>query len=102
MEIIKKLSGMISEEIKDAHRYAKCALEYRDEREGLSRVFDTLSRQEMEHAKMIHNEVVAIIDKYRKDHGEPPVEMQAVYNYLHEQQIDAAAEVKRLQAMYRE
>ena len=101
MEIIKKLSNMIAGELEDAEKYAKCALKWKDERPSLSRLFFSLSQEEMDHMTRLHEAVAGIIKEYRDENGEPPASMQAVYDYLHEQQIEEAAEVKNLQDMYK-
>ena len=51
---------------------------------------------------LLHNEVAAIIKKYRETKGEPPADMLAVYEYLHKEQIEKAVEVKTLQNMYKD
>ncbi|MBR3553258.1 MAG: hypothetical protein IKN72_07695 [Clostridia bacterium] len=51
---------------------------------------------------MLHSEVVKIIEKYRREHGEPPAEMLAVYDYLHKKHIEKSTEDKTMQAMYNE
>ena len=56
----------------------------------------------MKHMQILHGEVVKIIDEYRKVEGEPPADMQAIYNYLHEKIIEEVKEVKILQQMYME
>lgn len=102
MKLIEKLSEMIDEEIEDAKKYAKCALKYKDERPALAKTFYDLSGEEMRHMTMLHAEVAGVIQKYRQEHGEPPEGMKCLYDYLHKKQIDKAAEVKRLQDMFRE
>lgn len=101
MEIIKRLSEMISEEIQDADKYATCALKHKTDNPALADVFFRLSNEEMAHMTMLHDQVVRIIDQYRRESGEPPAPMMAVYEYLHEKQIEDAAAVKAKQAMYK-
>ena len=102
MTIIKKLSEMIEDEIKDAEKYAKCALKHKEDHPALADLFNRLSGDELQHANLLHEKVVDLIEDYRKEHGEPPEAMKAVYDYLHERQIEEAAEVKTLRAMYKE
>lgn len=102
MEIIKCLTEKIGEEIKDARAYVKMALKEKDENRRLADTLYTISTEEMRHMNMLHGEVVNIIDEYRRAKGDPPLEMQAIYDYLHEQHIESAAEVKTMQQMYKD
>ena len=102
MRIIKDLSCSIKEEIKDARKYVKWALELKDERPELARKLYQISAQEMEHMKSLHDSVVEIIAEYKKTNGEPPASMQAIYDYVHEEQIEDAAEVKAMQSLFKE
>ena len=101
MKLIEKLSAMVDDEIEDATKYAKCAVKYKDDRPALAKTFYDLSGEEMRHMTMLHAEVEAVIQKYRQEHSEPPEGMKSLYNYLHEKQIERAADVRRLQDMYR-
>ena len=101
MKIIEELSEMIEEELEGAEDYAKGALKYKDEHPTLARVFHEISTEEMRHVDMLHGEVVSLIEKYRREHGDPPASMLAVYNYLHEKHIDHANEVKMYQGQYK-
>lgn len=101
MKIIKEISEMIEDELSGAKHYIEKALHCKDENPALARVFYEISLQEMNHVNMLHGEVAKIIERHRKEHGEPPAPMMAVYDYLHEKHIDKANKVKVYQAQYR-
>ena len=102
MKIIKKLSEMIEDELEGAEHYAKCAIKYKNENPTLAKTFYDISVEEMQHVMLLHDEVTKLISQYRKEHGDAPVAMQAVYDYIHEKHIEEANEVKNYQAQYRE
>lgn len=45
---------------------------------------------------MLHSEVVKLIEEYKKAKGEPPVSMLAIYNYIHEEEIEKTQKAKKL------
>lgn len=100
MKIIKCLSELIQDELSDTEKYIELALKYEDEDKETAKLFDDLSNEEMKHMQRLHDRVTAIISSYRSKNGEPPESMLAVYNYLHEKQIERAKEVKILQDMF--
>lgn len=102
MKIIKSISEMIEKELCGAEHFAKCAVRHKEDNPALAKAFYEISTQKMEHMKRLHGEVVKIIEAYRKEKGNPPEAMMAVYEYVHEKQIHKANEVKMLQEQYRE
>lgn len=100
MEIIKKLSKQIEEELHDAEKYAMCAMKEKDDNPELAQAYHALSEEEMHHVDILHRETVRIIEKHRQMHGEPPAAMKAVYDYLHEHQIEKAKEIRILQEQF--
>ena len=103
MKIIEKLSRMIEEEIHDAEKYIRCALEYKEDKDmrDVAELFYRLSTEEMGHMTMLHNQVVAIIENYRKTNGDPPENMKMLYDILHRKHIDDATTVKVMLSMYK-
>lgn len=101
MHIIKCLSEKIEDELDDACEYVDLALKWKNDEPDTADVFYELSLAEMEHMEKLHNEVVELIEEYRKEHGEPPKEMLVLYDYLHEQHIAKATRIKVKQGMYK-
>jgi hypothetical protein len=102
MRLIEKLSDMIEDEIDGAECYVMTALTYKAEEPEMARVMYNLSMQELQHMEELHAIVVSLIDDYRRENGEPPAKMLAIYEYLHERHIKDAANVRSLQTAFRQ
>jgi hypothetical protein len=102
MKLIKELSEMIEEEVEGACDYAKDALKYKESDPILAKTFYDLAGVELQHVSLLHDQVTRIIEQHRREHGEPPVAMQAVYDYLHSRQIEKVNKVRNYLAMFRE
>lgn len=101
MRIIEKVVDRIDEEIHDAKEYAKLATEVKHDYPALSHVLYTISTQEDGHQAMLHEQVVKLIEQYRREHGDPPAAMMAVYEHHHKKSIEKLAEARRYQEIYK-
>lgn len=101
MKIIKELCCDIEEEVCDAENYAREAVLEKDQHPALARTYHQLAEEELGHADRLHTQVVSLIDEYKRNNGAPPEAMQAVYDYLHERQIEKVARVKVMLAEFK-
>lgn len=101
MKLIRSLSEAIADEIGDIKKYARWAADLKEEHPTLANVLYNISVQEDGHQAALHNEVVNIIEEHRKKHGNPPPVMQALYDHEHQKQIDALAEARMYQEIYK-
>lgn len=100
MKIIKCLSEDIECTLDMAEDSIKKAIMYKDEYPIASKAFYAKSVTCMETIKPLHEAVVALIETYKKEKGEPPAPMQAIYDYMHERHMNKSAAIRVLQEMY--
>lgn len=101
MLVIKKLSKQIKEEICKAEAYARDALDYKDKDKVLADAYFAAANDRLRDMDLFHEQVVRIIANYHKEKGEPPADMQARYDYIHEEQIEDVREVRILLELYK-
>jgi len=100
MEIIKQLVEKIDDELEDAEKYIKLACKMKEKDRVLADTYFNLSLEEMKHMTMLHEQVVRIIDDFKRS-NEVPQAMQVLYDYMHERQIKWASKIKSRQDNYK-
>ena len=83
-----------------AENNIKTAIMYKNDYPIAAKSFYTKSMTLMDSIKPLHDAVVALIEAYRKEAGDPPAPMLAIYNYMHQRHLGKAAAIKNLQDMY--
>jgi Rubrerythrin. len=101
MDIVKVIVDMIDEEIDGAENYAKCALKNKQENPQLAKVFHDISCDELRHIDMLHNEVATLIKRLRDSGTEVSENMLAIYDYLHDRQINRVMAIREIQTQYK-
>lgn len=102
MRIIKKITEQISEELCDAEKYIKCAMNQKSDFPQLADVYYKLSNEELGHANALHDQAVRLIDEWKKKmEKEPPDYMKEMWNEEHDEFIEEMAEIKVMIDMYK-
>ena len=101
MKIIRDLEEAISDEISDIRKYARWASDLKESHPNLAQVLYNISTQEDAHQAALHNEVVKLIEEHRRNHGDPPPAMKALYEHEHKKHIDDLANARMYQDVYK-
>ena len=96
MKEIKWLAENIRDELDDAEKYAKKALKWRDASPELSQLAANLAHQELNHADMLHEQVVRLIKTQQQKGVDAPPAMLAVWDWEHERMVEAVSKIRAL------
>ncbi len=100
---IERTMDRIDDEIDDAEKYAKDALDSKQSGNlSLAELSFKLSNEELGHMNLLHAQIVAMIEAYKKEKGEPPPDMLRMYNIFHKKHIERVGAVRGLLALYKD
>ena len=102
MKVIRDTSEIIEDAIEHAEDYGKAAIEWKEEFPEISRALIAFSDSVMSNVSALHSAIAKVITEYRRENGEPPAPMMAVYDYLHKNHIENASRVRAMQQMYKD
>lgn len=102
MKIIKTLVEDIRDEMKSAEHYAKLALQYKQDDKVLAESYAKMAEAELGHVDALHVQAARLIKEQKAAGIQPPVSMQAVWDWEHEKMVDHVARIKMMLNMFRQ
>jgi hypothetical protein len=96
MKDIEYFAERIRKELEDAKQYAENALLWKDKRRETSKALAELSREELEHAEVLHHQAVALINEAKAAGATATSEMKVIWDWEHKHMIENTMHIKAL------
>ena len=101
MKIISDISDTIDRLLNAAEEHIEYAHKIKEQDPIVAQLYCTTSGNEMTMVTAFHEQIVRLIEDYRKAHGEPPERMMGRYEYIHEKHIEQANKIRILQGLFK-
>jgi uncharacterized protein Yka (UPF0111/DUF47 family) len=95
MKIMKDIISHMSDTMNEAEDYLSEARLIKEEYPTLFNTYIKLAEEHCQHYLSLHTAVVAIINDYRRNKGEVPPTMKAIYDYEHERLMEEFEDLKK-------
>ena len=101
MKKILTLVDEITEELEGAECYASLALCYQQEDRMLADTYLTMSKEELEHANRLHDQITRLINEAKNSEQTIPAGMMELYEWQHDKMLKQKAKVKVMIESYK-
>jgi hypothetical protein len=101
MKILVNLIDKANDTMEEVEWYAEKAHHLRHEHKELADVYIKIADMHVDIYKMLHEQMVDLIEAERKKGNTPPAEMLAIWNYEHAKLIKEFSEAKFLVEDYK-
>ena len=94
MKILKDMIEKADDTLEEIEWYGEKALHYKTDHKSVADVYNKIADMHITIYDMLHKEMVALIDEYRRTGHTPPPEMLTIWDYEHEKLIKEFSEAK--------
>lgn len=101
MKEMKEVALDIREMLEEAECYAREANKHKTQFPELARLYNQISQNRVSEINGLHEQVTTLIERAKRDGQEVPASMLAIWDWEHDLMLEAMADVKRLQDMYK-